>query len=399
MRVGIVTYWSSSDNYGQQLQCFALQKYLRSLGHDAYLIKYMPTDHIPRWRKIARSIKYRLFVSDEQKRKIEKEQQLYDNNKLLNKKRGFEKFREKYLYSTDIVYTNVKELRANPPEADIYVCGSDQVWNNSLGDPDTAGWFLDFGKPNIKRVAYAASIGRELEERELETFTRYLKHFDAISVREQKAYALCHKLGFSKAIVAIDPTLMLKSTDYDIIKNEAANSSVAENPYVFVYILNIRTADEIYWNEFQTRIEKEGFSVRSVASSGYLSARDLLPKVHNEQATIPEWLGLIKYSEYVITTSFHGVVFCLLYHKPFYAVLLHNEYSKGNDRIISLLEKLGLEKRIVSSNDDINSSSSSSNNHIDWLSVDEKIADEREKSIDFLISGMAQDPPFKGDGI
>ena len=81
MRVGIVTYWSSSDNYGQQLQCFALQKYLRSLGHDAYLIKYMPTDHIPRWRKIARSIKYRLFASDEQKRKIEEEQQLYDNNK------------------------------------------------------------------------------------------------------------------------------------------------------------------------------------------------------------------------------------------------------------------------------------------------------------------------------
>ena len=158
MRIGIVTYWSSSDNYGQQLQCFALQKYLIGLGHDAYLIKYMPTSHIPLWRRIARSVKYRLLVSSEQKEKDRNTKLISERNKLLNCRRGFKEFRDKYIKSTEIVYRNIKELRNNPPDADIYICGSDQVWNNSLKDPDTAGWFLDFGKPTAKRVSYAASI-------------------------------------------------------------------------------------------------------------------------------------------------------------------------------------------------------------------------------------------------
>ena len=128
-------------------------------------------------------------------------------------------------------------------------------------------------------------------------------------------------------------------------------------------------------------IQENDLSVRVVASSGYLPAQDFLPGYQNEQATIPEWLSLIKHSEFVITTSFHGVVFCLLNHKPFYAVLLNNEFSKGNDRIISLLKTVGLEKRIVSSASDINSIKFV---EINWGNVDEKLSKLRKESIDFL---------------
>ena len=381
MRIGIVTYWSSSDNYGQQLQCFALQKYLIGLGHDAYLIKYMPTSHIPLWRQIARSVKYRLLVSSEQKEKDRNTKLISERNKLLNCRRGFKEFRDKYIKSTEIVYRNIKELRNNPPDADIYVCGSDQVWNNSLKDPDTAGWFLDFGKPTAKRVSYAASIGRDIDSSEINRFTKYLKNFNAISVREQKAYALCHQLGFDKSIIAIDPTLLLNSTDYDLIELDSNGTNVAGKPYVFIYTLNIRTAEEIYWDDFQKIIAKDGLQIRSVSSSGYLPARELLPGVQNEQATIPEWLSLIKHSEYVITTSFHGVVFCLLYHKPFYAVLLNNEYSKGNDRIISLLEFLHLSNLIVSNSESLKQINFE---NIDWIDVDAMIALLRQKSTHFI---------------
>lgn len=381
MRIGIVTYWSSSDNYGQQLQCFALQKYLIGLGHDTYLIKYMPTSHIPLWRRIARSIKYRLLVSSEQKEKDKKLKLICERNNLLNCRRGFKEFRDKYIKSTEIVYRNIKELRNNPPNADIYICGSDQVWNNSLKDPDTAGWFLDFGKPTVKRVSYAASIGRDIDSSEINRFTKYLMNFNAISVREQKAYALCHQLGFDKSIIAIDPTLLLNSSAYDSIEIDSNGIDVAGEPYVFIYTLNIRTAEEIYWDDFQKIIAKNGLQIRSVSSSGYLPAQDLLPGIQNEQATIPEWLSLIKHSEYVITTSFHGVVFCLLYHKPFYAVLLNNEYSKGNDRIVSLLKSVGLNNRIVSSDSDINSVKV---DNISWEDVDAKLSELRKKSIDFL---------------
>lgn len=381
MRIGIVTYWSSSDNYGQQLQCFALQKYLIGLGHDTYLIKYMPTNHIPLWRRIARSIKYRLLVSSEQKEKDKKLKLICERNNLLNCRRGFKEFRDKYIKSTEIVYRNIKELRHNPPDADIYICGSDQVWNNSLKDPDTAGWFLDFGKPTAKRISYAASIGRDIDSSEINRFTKYLKNFNAISVREQKAYALCHQLGFDKSIIAIDPTLLLNSSAYDSIVIDSNGTDVAGKPYVFIYTLNIRTAEEIYWDDFQKIIAKGGLQIRSVSSSGYLPARELLPGVQNEQATIPEWLSLIKHSEYVITTSFHGVVFCLLYHKPFYAVLLNNEYSKGNDRIISLLEFLHLSNLIVSNSESLKQINFE---NIDWIDIDAMIALLRQKSTHFI---------------
>lgn len=381
MRIGIVTYWSSSDNYGQQLQCFALQKYLIGLGHDAYLIKYMPTSHIPLWRRIARSVKYRLLVSSEQKEKDRNTKLISERNKLLNCRRGFKEFRDKYIKSTEIVYRNIKELRNNPPDADIYICGSDQVWNNSLKDPDTAGWFLDFGKPTAKRVSYAASIGRDIDSCEINRFTRYLKNFNAISVREQKAYALCHQLGFDKSIIAIDPTLLLNSTDYDLIELDSNGTNVAGKPYVFIYTLNIRTAEEIYWDDFQKIIAEDGLQIRSVSSSGYLPAQDLLPGIQNEQATMPEWLSLIKHSEYVITTSFHGVVFCLLYHKPFYAVLLNNEYSKGNDRIVSLLESLHLSNLIVPNSESLKLINFE---NIDWIGVDAMIALLRQKSTHFI---------------
>lgn len=381
MRIGIVTYWSSSDNYGQQLQCFALQKYLIGLGHDTYLIKYMPTSHIPLWRRIARSIKYRLLVSSEQKEKDKKLKLICERNNLLNCRRCFKEFRDKYIKSTEIVYRNIKELRNNPPAADIYICGSDQVWNNSLKDPDTAGWFLDFGKPTVKRVSYAASIGRDIDSSEINRFTKYLMNFNAISVREQKAYALCHQLGFDKSIIAIDPTLLLNSSAYDSIEIDSNDIDVAGEPYVFIYTLNIRIAEEIYWDVFQKIIAKNGLQIRSVSSSGYLPARELLPDVQNEQATIPEWLSLIKHSEYVITTSFHGVVFCLLYHKPFYAVLLNNEYSKGNDRIISLLESLDLSFLIISNKESLTQAGF---DRIDWVEVDEKIVLLRKKSVHFI---------------
>lgn len=381
MRIGIVTYWSSSDNYGQQLQCFALQKYLIGLGHDAYLIKYMPTSHIPLWRRIARFVKYRLLVSSEQKEKDKKLKLICERNKLLNCRRGFKEFRDKYIKSTEIVYRNIKELRNNPPAADIYICGSDQVWNNSLKDPDTAGWFLDFGKPTVKRVSYAASIGRDIDSSEINRFTKYLKNFNAISVREQKAYALCHQLGFDKSIIAVDPTLLLNPSAYDSIEIDSNVTNVAGKPYVFIYTLNIRTAEEIYWDDFHKIIAKDGLQIRSVSSSGYLPARELLPDVQNEQATIPEWLSLIKHSEYVITTSFHGVVFCLLYHKPFYAVLLNNEYSKGNDRIISLLESLDLSFLIISNKESLTQAGF---DRIDWVEVDEKIVLLRKKSVHFI---------------
>ena len=215
-----------------------------------------------------------------------------------------------------------------------------------------------------------------------------MSHFDAISLREQNACDFCHSLGFHNAMVTIDPTLLLNAEEYDAIDSSQDRNDSFDMPYVFVYLLNIRTSDDIYWNEFNRQISSEGLQVKVVASSGYLPARDFLPGLTNTLASIPEWLSLVKNAEYVITTSFHGIVFCLLYHRPFYAVLLNNEYAKANTRISSLLSTVGLEKRIVSSAADIKLCKNSS---IDWVLVDEKLAQLRSNSVDFLNKALASD--------
>ncbi len=387
MKIGIITNWSSLDNYGQQLQCWALQRYLKRLGHEPYLIKYLPQS--PQWKKRVTYIWNRLFTSPQKKKAQLEEALVWIKNAEDNKQRKFEDFRKKNINSTDITYYNISELRANPPIADMYITGSDQVWNDSLKNPNTAGNYLDFTPPRkVKRVSYAASIGRNIEDREIKKFKQYLSHFDAISLREQNACDFCHHLGFHNAMVAIDPTLLLNVEEYDAIDSSQNRNDSFEKPYVFVYLLNIRTSDDIYWNEFNRQISSEGLQVKVVASSGYLPARDFLPGLTNTLASIPEWLSLVKNAEYVITTSFHGIVFCLLHHRPFYAVLLNNEYAKANTRISSLLSTVGLEKRIVSSAADIELCKNSS---IDWKLVDEKLAQLRSNSFDFLNKALTSD--------
>lgn len=368
------------DNYGQQLQAYALQHYLRGQGHDAYLIRYAPVRPArPLWRRIGGAIKYRLLTSSAKKAQNRLQVQAYQRNAVLNKQRQFPQFREQYLHSTDCIYTTIDELQQNPPEADVYITGSDQVWHDSLMNKNNTATYLNFGASSVRRVSYAASIGREIPQQEIGTFVALLKRFDRISVREHKVQELLQGLGFPKTTVTIDPTLLLSSAQYG--KIEHAEGLVLSNPYAFFYVLNIRTEAELYWNHIGTALSQQGLEVKSVAASGYLPAREFIPGVSNIQATIPQWLSLVKNASVVFTTSFHGVVFSLLYHRPFYAILLTNENVKANDRLTSLLGICGLTRRIIANEQDAQSLDA---NPIDWDDVDARLAKMRSTSIDFL---------------
>lgn len=385
MKIGIITYWTSTDNYGQQLQCFALQRYLRLQGHDIFLIRYQPTfKPTSFWKKIYHNLSWKkvLYLLSTQ-REIDKteekrERELERINAQLNIQRDFENFRAKFIQSTPILYHSIDELRNNPPQADIYICGSDQVWNNPLSCSETAAWFLDFGDRKIKRISYAASIGRNLKKNELKRFKKYLSAFDAISVREESSRILCEKLGIDDVLVTLDPTLLLPVEEYRKIEKSCTTES---NPYLFMYILNVATKEEIYWNAIDAYLHKSGLNLKIVCSSGYMQARELLKSYHNIQATLPEWLQYIDKANCVITTSFHGVVFCILMQKPFLVMLLTNKYAKGNDRIISLLTALHLSDRIYNPTLSIERQMDI---EIDWGKVDQKISILKEKSYNFL---------------
>jgi polysaccharide pyruvyl transferase WcaK-like protein len=216
-----MTFWWSNDNYGQILQCYALQKYLRNMGHDAYLIKYNPANDFvktPLWIKfvkainLARLVKYLSYML---KKKL-----IYTKIENANKQRDFDGFRRKYIKQYEKEYFSYDELVSDPPEADIYIAGSDQIWNPNLlsyknTKNQTKAYFLDFVVPGKKRIAHAASFGKEtLPDEFIQEITPLLHKFDYISVREKSGLDLCQQCGIDTAEWVPDPVVLLNVNDY-----------------------------------------------------------------------------------------------------------------------------------------------------------------------------------------
>lgn len=383
MKIGIITCWQSQDNYGQQLQCYALQLLLRSWGHDAYLIRYAPEGTKPSiWERVKnlilnpKIILLHLPFDSGFKRSINEEKQLISINKANNRLRQFEEFRQTNLKMTKCIYKTLDDLRDNPPKADIYITGSDQVWHDSYYERHTLGWFLQFGNDSIKRISYAASIGRILPSKELRLLRKFLSRFEAISVREETARQQCVGLGYD-AKLCIDPTMLISIDNY---KNMAVISNESKK-YAFLYVLNVRSAVDFYWPEIKEYLDYRNISFKFVTGSGYYPARQLIEGSENVLATIPEWLGYIENSDCVFTTSFHGTVFAILMHKPFLTIGLRGKYMKSNSRMEQLLQMLNISERILDPNKSIKEQMESK---IDWNIVDDRLEMMRLSSLNFL---------------
>ena len=384
MKIGIVTCWKSMDNYGQLLQCYALQTLLRSWGHDAYLIRYAPK------KKNNKSIRkrieilllniycklYILIIGTGRKHCVRKETLLRHINNKENRFRCFEEFRKEYIIMSSLVYYSFEELQANPPEADLYITGSDQVWHNPYYEESIKGYFLQFGSNKTKRISYAASIGRSLNTNELPLFRNYLKCFDAISVREDTACQLCIEQGF-KAQVCIDPSMLLSKDVYLSI----AKQPVGDKKYAFMYVLNIKSAENFHWPAIKEYIGQRHLELKSVTGSGYYQGRELINGHTNLLASIPEWIGYMQQAECVFTTSFHGTVFAILMHRPFLTIGLQGKYCGSNSRVEQLLSMLGIPERMFNPHISIQQQM---DNKINWRDVDQRIDKMKQASFMFL---------------
>lgn len=386
MKIGIITYWKSQDNYGQQLQCFALQTLLRSWGHDAYLIRYNPLKPVVKERRLWKRIMYALThpsvianllpIDTKKKREERLEKNLQIVNSRNNPRRCFEQFRLENLKMTSQVYESFKSLRDNPPKADVYITGSDQVWHDSYYEEAINGWFLNFGDGETKRLSYAASIGRSLKREELPIFRSYLSKFDAISVREESVCRLCGEMGIL-AEVCLDPTMLLPVERY----RKLLTPYTGEDFYAFLYVLNVKTAEEICWNQVSEYLREMGYGLKSVTGSGYCQGRELFKETTSLLATIPEWIGYIDKAQCVITTSFHGTVFAILFHRPFLTIGLKGEKSQGNTRMMQLLTALGIPERMFNIEKDFKEQMDSP---INWDMVDMRLKQMQKNSLEFL---------------
>lgn len=381
MKIGIITFWQSNDNYGQVLQCFALQQQLIKLGHKPFLIKYVPLQKIIRTSIAGKLWKivqiYPIFL---RLRKMQKAKQA-KAFALKNRQRRFDEFRENHIVTNGAIYHGLSDIQNNPPEADCYLCGSDQVWSMLLDNDENQAFYLNFGDKDTKRIAYAASFGRDVYPMELNgKLHDMLVKFNAVSVREKSGIGICKKVGI-QAVDVLDPTLLLSMKEYAQIIEKP---SVREK-YFYTYFLNITSEKDLCWEALLDYANQHGFRSISTTSSGYFIGKEICSNTEYVYATIPQWLGYIQNAEFVATTSFHGVVFCLIMHINFIYFPLKGTHSRGNSRVVSLLDSLGLHEKIL---EDTTTVKQCVEYPIDWNMVETKLNVKKNASISFLENSL-----------
>lgn len=364
MKIGIVTFHNAL-NAGAVLQAYALQTFLQEEGYEVEFINYTPEKHY----------NLKCFVAKSPKVMFNKWKDVYNELKYL-KRNDFNK-----VLNVSKIYTSIDELNENPPIYDYYIAGSDQIWN--FHSQIRPFYLLSFVPEGCKKIAYAVSMGQcNLSTKIYEEFKFYLLQFDRISIRERTGVEFIKKLICNKKeiIQTVDPTLLLSRDKY--IQIADSNVSISES-YMCSYILNNIDEEDmqiIYY--IQKYLNKKIINLRNPSTCIRLN------NVPNKIVTPYQWLSYIINSDFMICSSFHAVVFSIIFHKSFISLVPPPSKNKeGNMRINSLLESLGLTNRIVS-NFNQKKIEQLINQSIDWYNVDKRIEELKQPSINFLLKSL-----------
>lgn len=348
--VAILNMRFPTNNYGAILQSFALSEIIKKLGYKPKVINYI--------------------------------------SKELNKDRDnisispLDKFREEKIQYTLPCYS-VDDLINLNKNFNTFVVGSDQVWNynylNSAYKNDIGRYFLNFVSPLKNIFSYAASMAEnhwDGDENEVKIVKNALNHFSAISVREKSGVYICKNLFDVKAKCVLDPTLLLKQSDYQKII-ELENIKQNDEKYFAYFTLDSNLEENITKNEVLKKfINKNKLQLKNV--------RGEIKKVLGQDKfiynSVPSWLNYIKNCEFIITDSYHCVIFAILFKKQF--IVIERGYA-GNERLNSLLSILQIKNRFYPSLEDIQYDYLL-NDKIDYVKVYKKLNIERNKSTDFL---------------
>ena len=314
MKICIITC-QNADNHGARLQCYALVRHFQKQEHDVQVIDYRPGYmRGPRlWYWPGMSIKQwaKFFF------------QLPSRIRNVRRHRCFDDFSKKYIPLTRVYYS-IEELRENPPGADLYIAGSDQIWNTTFPNGTDPGYYLDFGSKEVRRESFAASFATtEIVPSAREFVKENLKRFDKITVREQSALKILEDLGY-QGTLQDDPVFLLSSEEW----NEIADGTGQGERYVVVYDFY---DDEKIMQVAQSIAADKGCKIYAVCPTP-LSYAD-----KNFVYAGPEtFVSLIKNASYVVSNSFHGTVFAIIYNVPFKVV---DRPDGLNVRMHDLLER------------------------------------------------------------
>ncbi len=361
-KIAVVTF-TTGFNYGNRLQNYAVQEIIKELGFEAETI----TDDVGRFVKLKKVIKHFVSWSYRFVKKI-------NIAKLTEweRKTSFDKFNDKFIRFSSLNLFNEKGLRETIDEYDYYIVGSDQVWNPYFIKSDN--YFLTFA-PKEKKIAFSASIGINfLPDSEKERFKRFIGDMSQVSVREKRAADIIESLGLERPTLLVDPTLSLAKSKWEKLAN---NSNIKHhNKYIFCYFLGGQTDKQ---REFITVISKKLLC----------DVIDPLDSNNREYFSMDpsDFVQLIRDAQLVITDSFHGTVFSIIFHTPFY-VYNRNCDNSMESRLDTLLDKFNLSDRRISDDCILSYLDLLS---VDYDGVDNIIVSERQKTYDFLTNALKVD--------
>ena len=350
------------NNQGANLQAVALMHYLEDLGNDVEIIDYFP-EYFKHFRPLycgtpkyaANPVTRFAYICAKFPGRLKS----YLEYKKSDRKKNFEAFRDKYYRLTD-TYESFEELKANPPKADLYIAGSDQIWNTMMNNGKDPAYYLQFAPKNTTTATYAASFSvSEIPDELKEQTKKYIKSIDFVSVREKSALKILDDLGILNGQAVLDPVFLLEKKQWSKIESNIK----LDDEYVLVY--DFEGSDEV--KNFAVKYaQKHNLRIYSLYKNEYCdkSFENFGPDV---------FLSLIKNAEFIVSNSFHATAFSLIYEKEF-AVIKRQEGI--NSRMVDLLESVGIDDRIVDSYQEFNA--------IDFNLVKEKLEIEVEKSKDYL---------------
>lgn len=333
MKIGIITIHKSEVNYGASLQAFALWRFISDQGYDCEIIDLLRPCHSDykvsssfgekdksRKKKVVAWIKGIIKRTNIPDWIIDRRQKFCDFNKMAKYSRRFRSVEELFKASLDY---------------DVYISGSDQVWNPKMpfiNEP----YFLTFAPQGKKRISYASSFGVDSIPQEIKPqYTNWLSKYDYLSTRENSGACIVEGLTGEKPQVVLDPVFLLKGSEWENYMQKVPG--IEPKNYVFVYMLKY---DEKIISHALALAEKRRSPLYMVLSEEKIVENTKVKQIFSIGPS--EWLWMVANAGLFVTSSFHGTAFSIIFNTPF-VVLLQNGIST-NSRITDLLLGLNLKE-------------------------------------------------------
>lgn len=354
MKIGILTYHRTL-NYGACLQAVATRLVLEQLGYEAYYVDYWPEYHqkqyaVFSWTKFWQGnyrYKIRYLINTAHTFPFVRKRQI-----------KFKEFQNKYI---------IPYCRSINEQYDIVLYGSDQIWRKQ--EPEKKYNPVYFGNntiPTSKHVAFSASMGVLPESINDKAIIKELvAHLDKVAVRENDLKELLIELGVENVKQTLDPTLLVEASVWDA---SIPQPQYHGKDYLLVYALHPEVFD---MNKVRSFAANKGLEIKILLGKATCKDSDTM----YSSSDPGEFIGLIKYARYVLSSSFHGLVFSIIYHKEVFV-----SFTNNSNRALTLLQALGIPERMIPARSDIPSSLLP----IDYEKVNKRLEGLRSHSLEYL---------------